>query len=70
MRVRSHCWGKGRRTVGREKREGERGDWEGQGHRPKFLGSCSFSHSEKQRNRENDLERDTSRDRIMEMGKT
>lgn len=35
--------------------EGGRGEgyWEGKGHRPKFLGSCSFSHSEKQRNRKN-----------------
>lgn len=55
--------------VGRE-REGERGNWERKGHRPKFLGSCSLSRSEKQRNRENDLETDTNRDRIMEMEKT
>lgn len=68
MRIRSHRWErrKGGQRGGR-KRERERGYWEGKGHRPKFLGSCSFSHSEKQRNRESDLESDTNRARIMEM---
>lgn len=47
-----------------------RGYWEGKGHRPKFLGSCSFSHSAKQRSRESDLETDTNRNRILEMGET
>lgn len=57
--------------VGREgEGGGEGGRWEGKGHRPKFLGSCSFSPSEKQRNRESDLETDTDRGRIMEMGET
>lgn len=69
MRVRSHCWGrrKGGWWGGTERER----EVTGRGRvRPKFLGSCSFSRSEKQRNRENDLETDTNRDRIMEMGKT
>lgn len=68
MAVRSPCWGEGREDGAEGGREG--GYWEGKGHRPKFLGSCSFSHSEKQRSRESDLETDTNRNRTMEIGKT